>query len=319
MKKHTLFLFIVFLTSILNAQVTEIQEELKIAKTDSVDGWKKGGIINMNLSQTSLTNWAAGGQNSVSISELFNVYARYKKGKNILHTDLDISYGVLKQGENNDWWKTDDKIDFTSKYGRKAYKNFYYTVLVNFRTQFAPGYNYPNDSVKISDFMAPGYLYGAIGMDYKLTDELTAFIAPATSKFTFVHDQFLADAGAFGVEPAKYDSSGIKVTDGRRNRAEFGGYTRFMYKKDIMKNITAQTKLELFSNYLKNPQNIDVNWETLLSMKVNKFISATIATQLIYDDDIKIVIDKNNDGVIDEKGPRIQFKEVLGVGFSYKF
>lgn len=156
-------------------------------------------------------------------------------------------------------------------------------------------------------------------MDYKLSDKFSAFIAPATSKFTFVSDQFLADAGAFGVDPARYDSSGIRLIAGKNIRAEFGGYIRIMYKKDIMKNVSVQTKLELFSNYLKNPQNIDVNWENLISMKVNKFISATINTQLIYDDDTKIAIDKNNDGIIDEKGPRIQFKEVLGAGFSYKF
>ncbi len=92
-----------------------------------------------------------------------------------------------------------------------------------------------------------------------------------------------------------------------------------MYTANVMENITLQTKLELFSNYLETPQNIDINWETLISMKVNKLISATLSTHLIYDDDIEITIDKNDDGIIDERGPRIQFKEVLGVGFSYKF
>ncbi len=190
----------------LNAQVTKVEENLKSIKTDSVDGWKQGGIITVNLSQTSLTNWAAGGQNSVSIGGLFNVYSRYKKGKNIWHNNLDIGYGILKQARENAWWKTDDKIDVTSKYGRKAFSNFYYTVLMNFRTQFSAGYNYPNDSVKLSDHMSPGYLYGAMGMDYKINDKLTAFFAPATAKFTFVRDQNLADAGAFGVDPATYDN-----------------------------------------------------------------------------------------------------------------
>nr|MBP9083784.1 DUF3078 domain-containing protein [Bacteroidia bacterium] len=94
---------------------------------------------------------------------------------------------------------------------------------------------------------------------------------------------------------------------------------RALYKKDIIENVNLQTKLELFSNYLEDPQNIDVNWEVLISMKVNKYITATLATQLIYDDNTIIAVDNNSDGIIDEAGPRTQFKEVLGVGFSYKF
>ena len=319
MKKiMTLFAVSVFFINI-NAQITELEEELKKVKKDTVDGWKKGGIISLNLSQTSLTNWAAGGQNSFATGGLVNLYARYKKGKGVWDNDLEIGYGLLKQGSNIDWWKTDDKIDITSKYGKRAFKNFYYSALLNFKTQFTKGYNYPNDSIRISNFMAPGYLYGAIGMDFKPSDELTVFLAPFTAKFTFVQDQLLADSGAFGVDPAGFDTQGNKIKNGKKSRSEFGGYIRLLYKKDLMKNVAFQTKLDLFSNYLENPQNIDVNWETLISMKVNKFISATLSTHLIYDDDTEIAIDNNNDGIIDEAGPRTQFKEVLAVGFSYKF
>ena len=102
-------------------------------------------------------------------------------------------------------------------------------------------------------------------------------------------------------------------------RTEFGGYLRLFYQKEIIQNVSLQTKLDLFSNYLNNPGNIDVNWEVLVSMKVNKFISATIGTQLIYDDDILIGVDTNNDGTVDAMGPRVQFKEVLTAGLTYKF
>jgi hypothetical protein len=102
-------------------------------------------------------------------------------------------------------------------------------------------------------------------------------------------------------------------------RYEFGGYVRLFFKKDLMKNVNLQTKLDLFSNYLHNPQNIDINWEVLISMKVNKYITATINTQLLYDDDVMIAVDENGDGTPDSSGPRTQFKEVIGVGFSYKF
>jgi hypothetical protein len=214
----------------------------------------------------------------------------------------------MKQGKEN-WWKTDDKIGFTSKYGYKTGKNFYIAGLVDFRTQFAKGYNYPNDSVIISRFMAPGYLLPALGIEYRTGDNFTIFFAPLSAKFTFVNDQALADSGSFGVKP------------GEKLYSEFGGYVRIFAKQDVMENISLQTNLDLFTNYMNNPQNIDVSWEVLISMKVNKFFSATISTHLIYDDDIKIVEDKNDNGIAEsgEKGPRLQFKEVLAIGIAYSF
>jgi len=155
--------------------------------------------------------------------------------------------------------------------------------------------------------MAPGYLLGALGLEYKPSENFNVFLAPITGKFTFVMDPALSDSGAFGVKR------------GEQVYSEFGGYLRLFLKKDIMENISLQSKLDLFSNYFHNPQNIDVSWETLLTLKVNKFISATITTHLIYDDDIKFAKDTNNDGKIDENGPRLQFKEVLAVGLAYKF
>jgi hypothetical protein len=157
-------------------------------------------------------------------------------------------------------------------------------------------------------------------MDFKPNDKFNLFIAPITGKVTIVNNQILADAGAFGVVKAVYDPiTNLLVTPGKVVRTEFGGYLRMMAKFDIMKNINFQTQLDLFSNYLNNPQNLDVNWSTLTAMKVNKYISATITTQLIYDHDINIAVDNNSDGVVDASGPRTQFKEVLAVGFSYKF
>ena len=150
------------------------------------------------------------------------------------------------------------------------------------------------------------------------------FIAPVTSKITIVNDQVLSNAGSFGVEKAIYDITGNVISNGKKMRAEYGGYLRLIYSKndftsEFMKNITFTTRLDMFSNYLQNPQNIDVSWETLISLKVNKYISVNINTHLLYDDDIKINVDSNNDGVVDKAGPRTQFKEILGVGFSYKF
>ncbi len=306
-RKLVLIIMMFIVTSSGFAQVTEIETEMRTLSTDSLDGWKKGVTAFINVSQTSLTNWTAGGQNSLSINGLINVYANYTKGKSNWDNSLDIGYGLLKQGKDADFIKTDDKIDLVSKYGYKAFGKWNYAALFNFKTQMTNGYNYPNDSVIISKFLAPGYILGALGLDYKPNDNFSAFIAPLTSKITLVNDQALADSGAFGVDP------------GNKLRSELGGYVRIAFQKELIKNVSFGTKIDLFSNYLNNPQNIDINWETLLMLKANEYLSATLSTLLIYDDDIKIEQDTNDDGVVDSKGPRIQFKEVLSIGIALKF
>lgn len=306
-----------------SAQVTDTEAKLRTKTTDTIQGWRKGGIVSINLAQTSLTNWASGGQNSVSINGLLSLYANYRRDKNVWDNSLDIGYGVLKQGDA-DFMKTDDKIDFLSKYGRLAAKNWYYAALFNVKTQMTAGYNYPNDSIEISKLFAPAYILISIGMDYKPNNYFSLFIAPVTSKLTLVMDETLADAGAFGVDKAEYDENGKITKHGKKSRSEFGGYIRAIYSKndfttEFLKNISFTTKIDLFSNYIDNPQNIDVSWETLIALKVNKFITVSITTHLLYDDDVDIAVDSDNDDINDKFGPRTQFKEALGVGFSYKF
>jgi hypothetical protein len=300
-------------------KLREEADKLKAMKADTLKPWQFGGIITVNGQQVSLTNWAAGGNSSISLAGLINVYARYTKGKIVWDNNLQLGYGVIKQGSNKKWWKNDDKIQITSKLGRQLSKHWYYSALVDFRTQFADGYNYPNDSVYISRFMAPGYGLASIGMDYKPNDHFSAFISPVTGKFTFVNDDKLASVGAFGVQKDIMDPSDTTkfIQRHKTHREEFGAYLKMQYQTKVMENITFQTVLELFSNYFHNPQNVDVNWTTLTTFKVNKYISATLSTQLIYDDDIKVLRTAgDNKGTT---GPDIQFKQVLGVGFSYKF
>lgn len=297
-----------------------------LASLKDTSYWKATAVTSLSFSQVSLTNWSAGGQNSVAMQALMSTTASYKKDRISWDNTLDLAYGLLQQGGREaKLQKSDDKIDFSSKLGidmRKKSK-WFYSGLIGFKSQFTAGYAYSTSAtipdIKISDFLAPGYVIAALGMDYRPTDYFTVLISPLTGRVTIVNDQNLADAGAFGVEKAVLDTSGAVITHGKKHREEFGGYIKASFKKDIMKNVNLTTKLELFSNYLSHPENVDVNWETLIAMKVNKFISASISTQLIYDNDTNIAIDKNNDGVIDVNGPRVQFKEVLGIGLSYKF
>ncbi|MEN8118683.1 MAG: DUF3078 domain-containing protein [Bacteroidota bacterium] len=267
--------------------------------------WTTEGNVTLNFSQVSLTNWAAGGKSSVTGVFIANMAANYKKDKLSWDNSADIRYGFLKE-EDSHATKSDDNIDLSSKLGIEATGNWHYAGLLNFKSQFAPGYNYPDTDNAISDFMAPGYLNMGIGMDYK-TDNLSVLMAPLAGKFTFVTNDILSAEGAFGVD------------EGKKVRGELGALVKVEYKTDIMKNVTFNTKLDLFSNYLEKPQNIDIDWNAQINMKVNEFLTANIVTHMIYDDDIDIDIDNNNDGEIDESGPRLQFMEMFGVGLTFKF
>jgi hypothetical protein len=328
MKKILLLATFAFTTNIIAQNdskgiFSELEKEaqkIKTAQGDSSRVWKKGGLIGIVGQQVSLTNWAAGGQNSISAAGMASVFAGYHKGDISWDNMLDLSYGVVKQGDNKEWWKNDDRIQISSKFGKKAFGNWSYTGLFDFKTQFAPGYNYPNDSVKISEFLAPGYALAALGLDYKPDTSFSFFVAPITGKFTIVNNDTLAKYGAFGVQKEEYDPlTGLISKHYKNHREEFGGYVRMIYKRNVMENVSFMTSVELFSNYLDRPENIDVNWSTLTTMKVNKYISATLSTYLIYDDDVKITADANKDGIADFNGPRVQFKQVFGVGLQYRF
>jgi len=275
-------------------------------KADTIKSWNFGGLASFNFSQVSLTNWAAGGRSSTSGIALFNVFGNYKKDNLIWENSLDMGYGLLKE-QDNEVIKSNDKIDLNSKFGVKKTEKLYLSTLFNFKTQFAPGYKYPNTTDAMSRFMAPAYMTLSVGIDYKPTKLWSFVVSPLTGKMTIVSDTDLSEAGAFGVDP------------GKKVRMEVGSFMKVELKTDVMKNVSLHSKLDLFSNYLNNPENIDVNWDLLVNMKINDFLSANLITNLIYDDDVKIAIDENNDGVIEGRGPRVQFKEMFGLGLSLKF
>lgn len=287
--------------------------------------WKTGGLFNAGLSQVSLTNWAAGGFSSISGNANLNLFAHMLKGKDSWDNDLILGYGLLKQGDDGDALKTDDRIDFTSKYGREAWSpKWYYSALANFRTQFTEGIGEDildvdgttilfNDPV-ISDFLAPAYVLAALGLDYKPNDNFTMFISPLTAKFTLVGDDLLSAQGAYGVDPGVVGLTNLGelfvVTPGESSRTEIGGYFKLGYTQDIMENVTFLTKLDLFSNY-DAATYIDVNWDALINLKVNDYISASLGSTVLYDHDITIL---DSDG---KSGPRTQFRQIFGVGFTY--
>jgi hypothetical protein len=283
--------------------------------------WKIGSKGILAFSQSSFTNWAAGGDNTITLNGLVDFYAKYEKGNKKWENLLILGFGQTKTGDQ-EYRKSEDKIDFLSVYGIKASEKWYYSANFNFRSQFAPGYDYPDgiDStrVKISNFLAPAFISVGLGMEYRPVDYFSVYLSPATARWIIVNDQELADQGLFGVEAATYEPDSLgnpdltkKITDGETSRFEFGAYVRIMFVKDIAKNINLSTKLELFSDYIENPQNVDVNWDTMINFKVNNWLSANFGLQMVYDDNTPIT---DKDG---NTGPRTQIKQLLGVGLTY--
>ncbi|WP_081768501.1 DUF3078 domain-containing protein [Hymenobacter swuensis] len=289
------------------------------AEVDTVRGWRRGGAGTLNFSQVSLRNWAPGGQSSLSLLASGNVFLHYRGPEHTFDLAGNFVYGLLKAGKSR-LRKNDDRLELNGRYARQFTETLSYAAQVNLKTQLTPTKAFDKPDSLLSTFFAPAYILASLGIEYRPNTDFSLLLSPATGKFTVVADQGLADAGSFGVRGARLNADGMPIPGtGERLREELGAYLNARYRHVLGPNITYNTKLELFSNYFHNPQNIDVNWENLIDFKVNRFVSASVTTLLVYDDDILVPLDRNEDGIPDDRGRRIQFKETLGIGLTYKF
>jgi len=314
-------LFIIFLSS---CAISLLAQE----RQDTIGPWYTDGDISINFSQAYFNNWAAGGENSLSGTGFLNYYANYREGKNKWDNTLNSAYGIMKSGDQ-DLMKTDDKLELYSDYGYDAWGDWYYSTSFSLKTQFADGYDYKTDSTNpVSTFMAPGYISLGLGMEYSKSKIFKIIISPITVRNTYVLDNTLADAGAFGVDAAQYetrisgnDTTIVKTKDGENVKVAFGCKVRTVLDYEIWTNVNLKTSLELFSDYLDNPQNIDVDWQATLELKINDYLTTTISTQLLYDDDIRFPKTETINGkeVTVGTSPKLQVKEVLSVGLVLKF
>lgn len=308
-------------------------KDAAVVVTDSVKHWKFAGSIGANFGQVALVQWAGGGQNSISVLLGGNASAKYAKGKWAWDNDLVVSWGIIAQGKLRDLKnnkfpvrKNIDLLQLTSKAGYSIDKKnkWFVAGLMDFRSQLSNGYEYPGDSVKnkISHFAAPAYLTLSLGINYKPVSYFSVYLSPIAGKFTFCTKD--VDVTRYGLEAGKV------------YRAEFGAYLRADFQKDIFKNVNLKTSVELFQNYLDkhhldvlksadqghnvyydNRGNTDVNWNTAISFKINKFLQASLETQLIYDHDVAIP-KVRGDGTA-YKGRGTQFREAFNLGIGYKF
>jgi hypothetical protein len=312
--KH-LYPFFVFISlNVLSAQPSSIF----LIEEDKTDyGWKTTEEVGAYFNQVSFTNWNSGGSNS--ISAIFNGKgeANYKEEKLFWNSALLLSYGINKQG-GEPIRKTEDAISLISNFGYEFRKNsnWFYSARFSFNTQFANGFNNPEED-PISRFMAPGYLFLGAGIEYgRQIEKFSLYTSPITFKTTFVLDEDLANSGAFGVNPAIFDMDGNIVRQGDRVRTEFGILLTNQYQGQLMENIKFNSLLRLYTDYLNSFGNIDIEWEVTIDFKVNKYISAMLGSHLRYDNDIKTEVIR--DEITNVKrvvtGAKLQWKQLLGIG-----
>ena len=265
--------------------------------------WKKGGNFNLNINQGSLSNWSAGGDKfSFSLNSYLNLYAFYKKEKNAWDNVLDLAFGIV-QTTSLGRRKSSDRIDFTSKYGYALNKHWNLSTLFNLRSQFANGYSYEKDAngnetrTLTSKTFAPAYVLLSQGLDYKPISNFSLFMSPMTGRWILVSDTSLGDF--YG------------LAAGKKVKSELGAFLSANYTANLGKNFNYKTKLDLFSNYKQNPQNIDVYWTNVITAKITKYINFSFNVDMIYDDDTH--------NVDPTKGPAPQWLQLMGIGFAYKF
>ena len=282
----------------INAQVNEkelLEKSTKAAEkaldTSSL-GWKKFGNVAFLFNQSAFNNdWLGGGTSNMAGNLGVNYDFNHNTRTSVWDNKIIFVYGLTKlKGQQTT--KSDDRIEFTSLYGKKAGTGYwYYSGFLNFRTQMDSGFDAVSGT-KISHFLSPAYLQVGPGMLWKKSNNLKVNIAPATSRLIFVNKQFTTIGSAFGVEK------------GKTSRFEFGAALNGYYKVNLMENISVENILNLYSNYLDKPQNVDVDYQLNVVMKINKYISTNVAFQAIYDDNARTAV---------------QVREVFGLGINYGF
>lgn len=281
-----------------------------LAQEETADTtWTISGEHTFLVNQSSFSNWAAGGVNSFAANLLLNYDFNYKKEKWSWDNKVIAAYGLTHQ-KITDWRKNDDRFVVNSLLGYQASEFWYYTFYANFNTQFADGWMYADDNTNrtlISTSFAPAYLSFGPGFAYRRSENLRFNLSPASGRLIIVTNDELSSQGAFGVEP------------GSTTRFEFGASFDAYYKVDLMENISIENILKLYSNYLEDPQNVDVDYTLNLFMKVNDYISVNGGLQLIYDDNTLIPRQVNGTPQPGTDRPALQVRQILGVGLTYKF
>lgn len=332
MKLFLGLLAMLVITMALNAQDATVQgmkatatttlANADTSKKPNKNGWITGGLISINLAQVSNSNWIASGGDkfSMTVASSFNLYANRKWKRNTWENALDVQYGIVNTTTLG-LRKVNDRLDFISKYGYlpAKWKKVSISSLVQLRSQLANGfeYDYMGTTTKRrnSGFFAPAYITLApVGLDWKPNSWFSLFGSPAVARWTIASNDpysYASPTGNFNGKRETPLATLYGVDTLHPVRGEFGAFVTATFKKDIMKNVNYYSKLDLYSNYLKNPQNVDVFWTNQFKLKVNKWIQVSYTIDMLYDDDVK-------NPVRPTRANGLQLLSTLGVGFAAK-
>ena len=280
--------------------------------------WTKSLMTNLNFAQTHLSNWAAGGSDNVTLTSYIDANANYAKDKMIWTNRLQVDYGFLYSADKPILQKVKDRIYFESKWGYETpIRHLSYSANFDFKTQIDNNYTYGTPSVTDptvkdwkdartlkSGLLSPAYATLGLGLLWTPKPWFSLNASPLTGGFVIVENENLRKA--YGME---LENDGITY---KSSRFELGAQIKADANFTINDNLKYSTQLVLFSNYLKNPQNIRVNWDNKFFWKLAKYFTLTFATNYIYDDTV-LISDEDHPA-----GRRLsQFKEFLELGFSY--
>jgi hypothetical protein len=275
---------IVFILAVLigNAQETP---------KDTTKLWKKKGNLSLLFNQSAYNKqWLGGGTSNMAGNFGINYDFNYKKGAVVWDNKFILAYGLSKIKGDSRTAKTDDRLELNSLWGKKASGDWYYSMFFNFKSQMDTGYD--KNLVKISHFFSPAYFQLGPGILWKKSDNLSVNFSPTTSKLILVHNHFTDFGPSFG------------VLQGDTSRFEFGASITAYYKFIIMANVSIENRLNLYSNYLDDPQNVDIDYQMNVVMRINKYLTANVALQTIYDDN---------------SVQAVQVREIFGIGANYGF
>lgn len=286
-----------------------------VPTTGRTSFWESVNKFTLDISEVAFVNWNAGGSNSISGLYGMDISRTYRNKGFRWDNQFRFRYGINQQ-EGQELRKTDDDLELSSSFGYEVSdnSNWFYSGRFRFKTQVARGFKYPNREVSISEFMAPGYIFLGVGAKYvKPNEKFELYLSPITQKSTFVLNQRLANQGAFGVRKAVRDDQGNIIREGSTSRNEFGILVTNEFEQRLFENTVVNSRLSLYTDYIRKFGNIDVDWEVIFNFKINNFMKASIGAHIRYDDDIKIN-EEAPDGSQVDGGSRIQLKQQLGVG-----
>ncbi len=252
--------------------------------------WTKAGTFSFLVNQSSFDNWIAGGVSNISGAVGVNYDFNYFKANWSWDNKIIIAFGITKI-KAQEIQKSDDRLEWNSVLGKNVKGNWNYSLFLNFKTQFTDDLNRATKGP--TRILSPGYLQFGPGMLWKKNDNLKVNMAVSTSKLIIVDKELtLPDNAYFG------------VNDGRSVRYELGASIGAYYKFDLMENITVENILNMHSNYLEDPQNIDFDYTINIVMGINKYFSTNLAFQAIYDDNAL---------------QGLQTRQMIGLGTNYNF